>query len=91
MLGTLQVFRAKCIPTGSTAISSEHDYITFFDFPFYHMRIALWQPDLSPFPISVERAHCTGYDCEGRGTVICARTTETNQGSVLTVGSKPLT
>ena len=65
--------------------TSEHDYITLFNFPFYHMHMTMWQ-DSMPFSISREHHHCIPYGYEGREIVIYIQTTETEQRSALTIG-----
>lgn len=69
--------------------ASGHDSVTFFQLPFYRVHFALWQPP-APLPLPLLGDHCRHYGCATYGTVICAQTSETDRGTVLTIGSEPI-
>jgi len=68
-----------------------HDFITIYHLPFYHIRVINWVPP-TPLPISLKGDHCRWYGCGDQiGALICASTTKTDKGTMLTVGTAPQT
>jgi len=68
--------------------SSGHDSVIFSQLPFYRVHLAVWEPP-APVPLALFGDHCRHYGCATYGTVICAQTSETVRGTVLTIGSEP--
>ena len=68
--------------------TSGQDFFILYRHPFYHIHFSQWQ-DPAPFPLSLTSHHCRYLGCAGViGAMICALSSETYEGTVLTVGIK---
>lgn len=82
----------KLLPTQLGLINDQvdtsgQDFFIVYRQPFYHIHFSQWQ-DPAPYPLNLT-SKCTHSGCAGSiGALICAQSSETDEGTILTVGIK---